>query len=61
MHRYIIMYDCYWSSNYPVQHTYGEFPLYAENDLKVIYYIKNKFLNFIINGENDIFEIKIGV
>ena len=68
MHRYIVMYDCYWNDNYPVNHTNGEFPLYVDNDLEAIYYIKNKFLNcrellsyhFIVSSENDVFEIKIG-
>ena len=68
MHRYIVMYDCYWDDNYPIGHTYGEFPLYVNNDLEVIYYITNKFLHcrellhyhFIVDSGETVFEIKVG-
>lgn len=68
MNNYTILYDCNWDSNYPINHTCGEFPLQADNDLEVIFYITRKFLHhpsllgyhFIIDGEETAFEIKMG-
>lgn len=66
--KYVILFDCHWDDKYPVPYTCGEFSLEAKNDLEVIYYIKNHFLdhrnlcgyNFIISNDINCFEIKLG-
>lgn len=68
MPHYVVLFDCYWDENYPVKHTYGEFPLCVDNDLQAIYYITKKFLHhpslcgyhFIVDSGEAVFEIKVG-
>lgn len=64
-----IDFDCHWGGDYPVDHTFGSFPLNVNSSLDTIFYIKNKFLNnrnlcgyhFIISSEEyGVFEIKMG-
>lgn len=65
---YKVLFDCHWDDDYPVNHTFGEFPVQANDDLEVIFYIKRKFLqhrslcgyHFIIDGGESVFEIKMG-
>lgn len=69
MKTYTITFNCRWDPTlYPVEYTYGEFPFSAENDFKVIFYIKKHFLDhpallgyhFIISGNDEVFEMKCG-
>lgn len=67
MITYTITFNCEWDLTlYPVEYTYGEFTFLAENDFKVIFYIKKHFLDhpallgyhFMISGNNELFEMK---
>ena len=65
---FVVLFDCYWDENYPVKHTFGEFPLHVDNRLEVTFYITRKFLHhpslcgyhFIIDDGKTVSEIKMG-
>jgi len=42
---FVIDFDCHWDDRYPIEHTYGAFPLHANSELDAIFYIKKNFLN----------------
>lgn len=42
---FIIDFTCHWDDCYPLEDTYGCFPLHVENEFEVFYYLTKHFLH----------------